>query len=101
MLEDLGSIVIKCKCCNKRLMDICNITRLGENTPSHFVKATCPFCKDESEWVEIRGVFKFGPIPEVNENREPNRNSTVILKVEKVSDAETIFHIIKRNKDGN
>lgn len=95
-IKDLGSKDIRCSSCHKKLMSIINITSFGDDTPSHFVKATCPFCGGESDWIEIPGTFKMGPVPEVNEDRSINYNSTVIKTIEKVSDTESIFHIMKR-----
>lgn len=94
-LQDGGHIYVKCSNCRAILMDIWR-TRPHE-TETWKVKATCPFCGDESFETPIQGGFHFGGYGKMI-NETEDIPSTIVGKFD--IDGDTFQFEILKAKDG-
>lgn len=88
VVEDLPEVQIKCSSCSKPLM---NVKVYVKNAPiSHKIKASCPFCGDESFVKDFSGMILIGPV-----GKDQSNNYTIIADIDMRADGVSFFKIQK------
>lgn len=82
-------LTLKCRSCNKKLL---NILKYKDTDLETKIKATCPFCDDESVVHTVKGAVYHGPITE-----EESVNQTQIYDID-MADTSDIITFIMRKK---